>query len=348
VLSGALAWKAHAFDASQRDQMLLYVGGEGGVGKTQVIKAIVAGMDLVERRDEVILMAPTGAAADHIGGNTIHTSLGISIAKKQKPDVSPRVKELWSNKTIMVIDEVSMVELAMLNTINNQCKIAKSLDSGSPDLFGGLPIVIFMGDFFQFPPVRGPALWRDPRDGNDDDANGQMIWHRFTNVIMLDEQMRQAQDPTFQNLLGRARNAALTEEDLNLLNTKVAASLLTPELEIATIIVKLNALRRHINRVKLEHFARSRSQRVYIFPAQHTRVASASSSTLRIEDLLQQGDDGTKVPFQGLFFYTPGMPAIILANICTLLGLVNGTRGIPSGIVVDPAGAYFHDRSFDE
>ncbi|PVH68340.1 hypothetical protein DL98DRAFT_631600, partial [Cadophora sp. DSE1049] len=47
VLSGALAWATHAYDASKRDQKLLYVGGEGGVGKSQIIKAIVAGMDLI-------------------------------------------------------------------------------------------------------------------------------------------------------------------------------------------------------------------------------------------------------------------------------------------------------------
>ena len=52
---------------------------------TEVIKAIVAGMDLILRKDEVILMAPTGAAADNIGGNTYHTALGISLAKTQKP-----------------------------------------------------------------------------------------------------------------------------------------------------------------------------------------------------------------------------------------------------------------------
>jgi hypothetical protein len=142
--------------------MLLYVGGEGGVGKSQVIKAIVAGMGLVRRKNEVILLAPTGAAASNIGGNTCHTALGISIAKKQKPSVSGRVKDLWSRKTIAIVDEVSMVDLSMLHTINNQCKIAKSLDRSSPDLFGGLPIVIFMGDFFQFPPINGPPLWKDP------------------------------------------------------------------------------------------------------------------------------------------------------------------------------------------
>ena len=142
-------------------------------------------------------MAPTGAAADNIGGNTYHTALGISLAKTQKPSVSPRITKLWARKTIMIIDEISMTDLSMLSKINRQCKIAKSLDRNSPDLFGGLPTVIFMGDFYQFPPVRGPALWKEPRIGNGEDENGQTIWHRFTDVIILDEQMRQAQDPIF-------------------------------------------------------------------------------------------------------------------------------------------------------
>jgi hypothetical protein len=53
------------------------------------------------------------------------------------------------------------------------------------------------------------------------------------------------------------------------------------------------------------------------------------------------------VPFQGLFFYTKGMPAAILTNICSLLEQVNGTRGVASGIVVDPTGTPFHSKSFD-
>ena len=111
------------------------------------------------------------------------------------------------------------------------------------------------------------------------------------------------------------------------------------------IIVKLNALRYHINRIKLDHFARSQSQRIYMFPVQYSRATSVSSSNLRVEDLLQQIDDSTKVPFQGLFSYMPGMPTIILANICMLLGQVNGTRGTPSSIVVDSTGTYLYGRS---
>jgi hypothetical protein len=184
--------------------------------------------------------------------------------------------------------------------------------------------------------VRGPALWKEPRYANEEDENGRLIWHQFKRVIILDEQMRQAEDVPFRGLLSRARSAALTEDDLTLLNTKAVTSLMTPQLEDATTVVKLNSIRHQVNRIRMEHFAQARCQKVYIFPALHTRTKSTGPTNLRlrVDDLLQQPDQGTKIPFPGLFLYTPNMPAVILTNICTLLGQVNGTT---VGVVVDPS-----------
>jgi hypothetical protein len=150
--------------------------------------------------------------------------------------------------------------------------------------------------------------------------------------------MRQAEDPAFRELLSRARAGALTEDDLAFMNSKVPTSLFAPGLESATTIVKLNTLRHHINRLQMEHFARSRSQRIFVFPAQHTRIKSTSRFRISAEDLLQQSDEGARIPFPGLFLYTPDMPAILLTNICTAVGQVNGARGIATGIIVDPTG----------
>jgi hypothetical protein len=236
------------------------------------------------------------------------------------------------------IDEVSITDLSIISTINNQCKIARSLDRSSPDLFGRLLIVILIGDFHQFSPVRGPALWKEPRTGNDEDANSQIIWHQFTDIIILEQQIRQAEDLAFRDLLGRARAATLTEDDLVLLNSKTITSLLTLELENATTVVKLNVLRHHVNRLQIEHFARARSQKIYVFPATYSRVRITGPSRLYAEDLLQQSDQGTKIPFPGLFLYTLHIPAILLTNICTALGQVNSARGTASGIVVDLTG----------
>jgi hypothetical protein len=59
ILSEALAWADHPYDFSRRKQLLLCITGEGGTGKSQIPKAIVAAMDLLGRKDEIMLMAPT-------------------------------------------------------------------------------------------------------------------------------------------------------------------------------------------------------------------------------------------------------------------------------------------------
>jgi hypothetical protein len=61
---------------------------------------------------------------------------------------------------------------------------------------------------------------------------------------------------------------------------------------------------------------------------------------LRADDLLQQLNQGTKIPFPGLFLYTENMPAVVLTNICTPLGQVNRAAGTAVGIVVDPSGGF--------
>lgn len=94
ILAKALAWVDHPYDSSRRKQLLLCITGEGGTGKSQIPKAIVAAMDLLGGRGEIMLMAPAGAAADTIGGHTYHTSLGISINRLQKGTMTSRVRRL--------------------------------------------------------------------------------------------------------------------------------------------------------------------------------------------------------------------------------------------------------------
>lgn len=55
----------------------------------------------------------------------------------------------------LIIDKVSMVELDIFSNIAKQLAKARSLTSESTAIFEGLPIVIFMEDFYKFPPVIG-------------------------------------------------------------------------------------------------------------------------------------------------------------------------------------------------
>ena len=168
--------------------------------------------------------------------------------------MSSHIKKLWSNKTIMFVNEISMMNLSMLNKINNQCKITKFLNKNFFNLFDELSIIIFMKDFYQFSFIKKSALWKESRKNNDENANNQIIWYWFTEIVMLNQQMKQMQNFMFQNLLNWARNAVLTENNLILLNQKMIKFIFISELKNVIIVIKLNIFWYHINHFYMKHF----------------------------------------------------------------------------------------------
>jgi hypothetical protein len=99
-------------------------------------------------------------------------------------------------------------------------------------------------------------------------------------------------------------------------------------------VVRLNSFRHTLNRLCMDSFAREQKQQVYLFPAEHTRLPS--SKDLSLNDILRQQDEGVKIPCPGIFQYTAGMPCMVLANVCSSRGLVNGSRGIAEGVILEP------------
>ena len=130
---------------SVRDQFLLYLGGIGGVGKTHLIKALMFGLSIIQKHDDVLLTASTGAAAANIGGATYHSALGYG--KNASQPVRQATRSRLSHKKIFILDEISMVSLEDLVQINERCNAIWDLNRASDTVFGGLPIVILLGDF---------------------------------------------------------------------------------------------------------------------------------------------------------------------------------------------------------
>jgi len=109
-----------------------------------------------------------------------------------------------------------------------------------------------------------------------------------------------------------------------MLNTRVVTQLDSRD----TCIVRKNKLRHAINRLQIESFARSRGQKIFVFPARHTRRKKARDKLLEVQD-----SSDVKAP--GLLLYTKDMPMAVLSNISTRLGIVNGALGRATGIVPD-------------
>jgi hypothetical protein len=322
-------------------QLLLYVAGEGGVGKSRVIKAIELGYTILQRSNEVMLTASTGAAADGIDGHTIHSAISLNRKDTNRTgSIGTRCRFLWKGKSILIVDEISMVSMALLHSINEQCNKIRGTDRDSASFFGGLPIVVFLGDFHQFAPIGGKPLWQAPQKNDQIETMAQYIWHRFKNVIILDEQMRQQADQDYMKLVRRARDGTMTEQDAVALNSTVVYNLDQSDPLTCIAITRQNSRRQNINRKQLFRFAKERGQDIYIFPASHTRAETVSSGMIPLDKLLESQDGENDAKGPGLFLYTKDMPVMVLQNICTKWGLVNGAKGVATGVVVEPQGKF--------
>ena len=113
---------------------------------------------------------------------------------------------------ILIIDEISFM------MVDDLRKLEKTLRTrvGDPSKpFGGFNIV-FCGDFQQLKPIGATdenLLWH-PESGG--------FFEKFINcAIVLDGMHRFKDDTQYGELLKRLCNGTLTEEDINLLNTRV-------------------------------------------------------------------------------------------------------------------------------
>jgi hypothetical protein len=218
-------------------QLNMYLGGMAGTGKSQVINAIV--FWFVERQEEhrVMLMAPTGSAAALIGGSTYHSVLGFTSNGEIGGDTSMKTLAKVSDRLRFVdytfIDECSMIPCIGLYRISLQ--MGRALNN-TLDPCGGMNVVM-AGDYGQLQPPGGSSLYSRAVSGCSNsrrpykeqiESMGKAVWHGFTTVVLLTENLRQKglslEDKAFRVALENMRFAHCTDSDIALLRTCVATS----------------------------------------------------------------------------------------------------------------------------
>lgn len=178
----------------------VFLTGEPGAGKTHTINRYIHW--LRERGVEPAVTASTGIAATHVGGMTIHSWSGIGVKKRLTDwdieNIQSRektAKRIYDAK-ILIIDEISMLDADTLESVDAVLRALRQPVMQESKPFGGLQVV-FVGDFFQLPPVsRGESV----RFAFDSEA-----WKAANPVVCyLSEQHRQ-DDGAFLDLLNAVR-----------------------------------------------------------------------------------------------------------------------------------------------
>lgn len=197
----------------------VFLTGEPGSGKSFTINLFTAWL-WKEKHIRADVTASTGIASTHINGTTVHSWSGIGIKDiitdrdidqiMTKGYVARRVLDA----SVLIIDEISMLNAQTLDNVDKVCREVRGLDTlGAREKpFGGLQ-VIFVGDFFQLPPVT--------KKGTTKFAFESQAWLNAEPVVCyLTEQHRQ-EDAEFLEILTALRNGKITKEHIARLKKSV-------------------------------------------------------------------------------------------------------------------------------
>ena len=263
------------------EKLRMYLGGMGGTGKSRVIEALMHFFCERKENHRFLVVAPTGAAAALLNGSTYHSVLGINDGEFVSAKTLAQIKARLDGVDYIFLDEVSMISCRDMYKISAQaCKARGTHD----EPFGGINF-IFAGDFAQLPPARsGPPLYSgnvgtqmhsgQSVDGQEA-AIGKALWHQVTTVVILRQNMRQAQqsaeDSMLRTALENMRYKSCTPEDITFLRTRIAdkgpndPKLAQKRFRNVSVITARNAQRDKINELGCERFAAENAQNLTSF-----------------------------------------------------------------------------------
>jgi len=191
----------------------VFLTGGAGVGKSYITNEVIS--DYRKRGKQVVSLGSTGVSAVNIGGFTVHSFFVFGIAsnfdelnvgdKRAKKRLSD-LKKVLKATDLIIIDEISMVSTHLLDMI------AYRLNN-----YGYLGKVLFVGDFFQLPPVQKPNRSNDIF-GEKLYAFESMAWDRFDLMVIELTEMKRTTDAEFTYILSKVRKGVCDEEVIDFMS----------------------------------------------------------------------------------------------------------------------------------
>jgi hypothetical protein len=327
----------------KKKQMIFSLGGEGGTGKSQVIKAFTKFLDQIKLRHTLRIGAITGVAAAQVDGSTISSMLRFGQSLKAQGKASDALRKQFESVSIFFIDEISFVGCENLQHISERLSELKNC----AEPFGGMTVIL-AGDFYQIQPIGTVPLFRSSthmeRKRNLSSAlNGYRKFREVTHSVFLETQYRMKGDDKYRSFVKRYRDGKQkpAEDDAYLQTKRICPSnpLRTGHLsglaEDPVIIVEGNDLRYHINNTKATAMAKATKQKL-LFSVAVDRSNTMDLTTKLRYDLLLMPDGSTTKYGAGLLPLLVGMPVVLKSNLGVELGLSNGTIGTIRKITLDP------------
>ena len=242
----------------------LFITGEGGTGKTLLIRHLVQSANHNGRKIQVCAMTGCAALLLNCNARTIHSWSGIKLGKGELNSIVESIiynhvaRNMWRSTDILIVDEVSMMSKRIFDILSH---VGKKVRKCYDKPFGGLQL-IFVGDFFQLPPV----ATNDALDGEDSFCFESDEWLKtfpLDNHIVLKTMFRQ-DDEVFRRILGNVRMGIADPQDVVVLKKYLNRSFDSEKYQ-GVIPTKLFPTKYKVDKVNREMFNKLEGES-YIFP----------------------------------------------------------------------------------
>jgi len=209
------------------------VMGCGGTGKSYIINTILTIIRQITRSNATLMVgAPSGTAAFNVQGSTLHHLLGINVARPEDnitQKVQEKLQSQLRNVLCLIIDERSMLSSKVLGAAERNIRKTVYNGQNSQEIWGGIPVVIMLGDDYQLWPVIDEGAIEgyskmnttNPITPTNKQTAAQLLcqWgtYLFTNVmtesVFILHKNYRVKSEEFQKLLARLRVGESTTED---------------------------------------------------------------------------------------------------------------------------------------
>jgi hypothetical protein len=110
---------------------------------------------------------------------------------------------------VLLVDERSLIGCTNLGWMEFMCKSGTGVESKS---WGGLPVVVCLGDDVQLPPVLDCPVYKCNAKSQAS-MHGSLVWKEFNAAVLLSTVIRQGEDQTkFKNVLSSLREYKLSSD----------------------------------------------------------------------------------------------------------------------------------------
>jgi ATP-dependent DNA helicase PIF1 len=293
----------------------IFLTGAAGTGKSAALKMFIK----IHKSEKIMgVTSTTGISALLFGGVTIHSFLGIGLGQGSVESIvgklykRPHIRKKWCDTEVLIIDEISMLSPELFDKLEN---VARRIRHNEKP-FGGIQLIL-SGDFLQLPCI-----------GSDDFCFESKSWNKcIEKTVYLTEIMRQ-KDLEFQNCLNDVRIGLLTKKTRKILNSRVGIELKNDFGVKPTKLFSTNYSVDYINNKELDLLAISDPE-FFEYNMEIHPYPGVNNKEYAIEKYKKSCNAPETLQL------CIGAQVMLLWNLDTEGGLVNGSRGVVTSFVGD-------------